>query len=199
MPTKASIIKDFQLLTDADQKDVTDVILSILRSDVDVKKMTAYSRSVDRICPSCGNIHVVKNGKNSAGTQTFVCRACGHYFIASSGTAIFKTTHPSYTWSRFIDDTLNGDSLRRCAKDCRIALNTAFNWRHKVLDALAIILKETSEFTGVTECDETFFSISYKGISKYETLPREKNKRGTPAKKRGLLIFAIAEAFAFSN
>ncbi len=34
-------------------------------------------------CPRCRCDHVVKNGINSAGTQTFRCRGCGRRFVAS--------------------------------------------------------------------------------------------------------------------
>jgi len=28
-------------------------------------------------CPRCNNTHVVRNGKNSAGSQQFLCKDCG--------------------------------------------------------------------------------------------------------------------------
>ena len=28
-------------------------------------------------CPNCASTHVVKNGKNSAGSQQFLCKDCG--------------------------------------------------------------------------------------------------------------------------
>jgi len=28
-------------------------------------------------CPNCDSVHVVKNGKNSAGSQQFLCKDCG--------------------------------------------------------------------------------------------------------------------------
>jgi len=33
------------------------------------------------LCPRCRSEHVVRNGVNSAGTQTFRCRACGRRFV----------------------------------------------------------------------------------------------------------------------
>ena len=33
-------------------------------------------------CPSCRATHVVRNGRNRSGTPTFLCRGCGHRFVA---------------------------------------------------------------------------------------------------------------------
>lgn len=33
-------------------------------------------------CPRCATTHTVRNGVNSAGTQTFLCRTCGRRFVA---------------------------------------------------------------------------------------------------------------------
>ena len=34
-------------------------------------------------CPRCSGTHVVRNGVNASGTQTFRCRACGRRFVAA--------------------------------------------------------------------------------------------------------------------
>ena len=34
-------------------------------------------------CPRCSATHVVRNGVNASGTQTFRCRACGRRFVAA--------------------------------------------------------------------------------------------------------------------
>lgn len=33
-------------------------------------------------CPECRAAHVVRNGRNAAGTPTFLCRVCGRRFVA---------------------------------------------------------------------------------------------------------------------
>src|SRR4051812_16242775 len=33
-------------------------------------------------CPRCGATHVVRNGPNASGTQTYRCRGCGRRFVA---------------------------------------------------------------------------------------------------------------------
>ena len=34
-------------------------------------------------CPRCSATHVVRNGVNASGTQTFRCRVCGRRFVAA--------------------------------------------------------------------------------------------------------------------
>ena len=78
---------------------------------------------------------------------------------------------------------VHGMSIIKTAEICGINRNTAFAWRHKVLDALGLIVQEIS-LEGIVEADETFFVLSYKGQKK--GLPRKPKKRGTPVTKRGL-------------
>jgi transposase-like protein len=33
-------------------------------------------------CPRCADTHVVRNGVNESGSQTYRCRACGRRFVA---------------------------------------------------------------------------------------------------------------------
>ena len=57
---------------------------------------------------------------------------------------------------------MNGLSICKTAAVCGIHRNTAFIWRHKILDALQNMADEV-KLDGIIEADETFFAISYKG------------------------------------
>ena len=94
-----------------------------------------------------------------------------------------RTHKPLSVWKKFIDCMVHGMSIIKTAEICGINRNTAFAWRHKVLDALGLIVQEIS-LEGIVEADETFFVLSYKGQKK--GLPRKPKKRGTPVTKRGL-------------
>lgn len=75
---------------------------------------------------------------------------------------------------------MSGLSLRKTAETCGIHRNTAFVWRHKILDALRSMLK-TVKLEGIVEADETFFQLSFKGNhkkSKSFTMPRNAKHRG---------------------
>lgn len=134
-------------------------------------------------CPICGDVErIVKNGKRS-GSQRYLCKHCKKSFMANT-TSILERTHKSiFVWKKFLDCMVHGMSILKTAEICEINKNTAFAWRHKVLDALSQIVEETS-LEGIVESDETFFILSYKGQK--AGLPRKSKKRGASASKRGL-------------
>ena len=81
---------------------------------------------------------------------------------------------------------INKFSLRKCSQICNINLHTAFNWRHKILDALQNMQSEVT-LKGIVESDETFFDLSFKGTKKENfSIPRVVHNRGHSVSKRGL-------------
>ncbi|VYS92865.1 ISXO2-like transposase domain protein [Campylobacter ureolyticus] len=76
-------------------------------------------------------------------------------------------------------------SIRKTAEICGINPTTAFNWRHKILDALQA-MQDSVKFDGIVEADETFIPIYYKGHYKDFNFPRSAKKRGIANTKRGL-------------
>lgn len=134
-------------------------------------------------CPICGMVeHVVKNGKRN-GLQRFMCKKCKKSFMGNTNTILERTHKSLETWKKFIECMTLGMPLIKTAEICQINKNTAFAWRHKILDALSCASVGT-HLSGIVEADETFFVLSYKGQKK--DLPRKAKKRATPAKKRGL-------------
>lgn len=83
---------------------------------------------------------------------------------------------------------MNGWTVRRSADECGIHKNTAFRWRHKILDALTNMMNEV-KLDGIVEADETYFKVSYKGNhkkSKTFVMPKTKHSRKGKSKKRGI-------------
>ena len=83
---------------------------------------------------------------------------------------------------------MSGFSVRKTAEICDIHRNTAFIWRHKILDTLQKIQTDI-ELDGIVEADETFMPVSYKGnhkSSKTFEMPRPAHHRGHSIKKKGL-------------
>ena len=141
-----------------------------------------------RVCPICGSIHVIRNGHRKDGVQRFICRDCGRSFVITAN-AITAGTHKDFdTWQQYIDCMMRGFSIRRTAEICEISKNTAFTWRHKILDALQN-MQDTVLLEGIVEADETFFPVSYKGNYKHSKtfkMPRAAHHRGHSVHKRGL-------------
>ena len=141
-----------------------------------------------RVCPICGSVQIVRNGRRADGKQRFVCRDCGKGFVINTN-AITAGTHKELDiWEKYIDCMMNGFSIRKTAEICKISKNTAFNWRHKILDALQN-MQNGVLLNGIVEADETFFPDSYKGNHKHSktfTMPRPARHRGSSIHQRGL-------------
>ena len=141
-----------------------------------------------RVCPVCGATHVVRNGKRKDGTQKYICKDCGKSFVITTNSIVSGTRKDLNVWIKYVDCMLNGFSVRKAAEECGIHRNTAFAWRHKILDALQNMANDVI-LDGIVEADENFFTISYKGNhkkSKKFTMPREPHKRGNSTHVRGL-------------
>lgn len=149
-------------------------------------------------CPHCKARaslgHIVKRGYKS-GKQRFWCKACGKVFTMTTNTVFSGTHKDADVWRKFITYTIEGKSLAFCAENCEIAYQTAFTWRHKVLNAFRVN-QEGTHMTGQVEMDEMLIPISYKGNrvkgsvgesrllkpGEDNGLPRESYRRGTDNK-----------------
>lgn len=140
------------------------------------------------VCPFCGSATVVKNGKRPDGMQRYRCKDCGKSFNIRSNSIVARCHKDMDTWSSFIECMMNGLSIRKTAEICGINKNTAFLWRHKVLDILRNMMTDVV-LDGIVEADETYFPVSYKGNhknSKTFKMPRKARHRGKSIRKRGI-------------
>lgn len=87
---------------------------------------------------------------------------CGKSFVATTNSAVSGTRKDFFVWEKYVVCMLNGLSVRKTAEICGIHRNTAFVWRHKILDALQN-MADSVVLDGIVEADETFFALSYKG------------------------------------
>ncbi len=137
-------------------------------------------------CRRCESRQIVKYGKDKNGKQRYKCKSCNTVFYEDSFSVVSRTRHDSETWQKFIELLLTRASLQKCAAACNISVQTAFTWRHKVLNALQHD-QEGRMLGGIVEADETFFGISYKGNhtkSKDFTMPRKAYKRGSDSREQ---------------
>lgn len=142
-----------------------------------------------RVCPYCGGSHIVRNGhRKTDGVQRYLCRNCGKSFVATSNSIASGTDKDLSVWQKYIECMMEVMSIRKTADICGIHRNTAFAWRHKVLDALQE-MQDGVTLSGIVEADEKYVPISYKGNhsrSQSFTMPRASRHHGGYIKKRGL-------------
>lgn len=137
-------------------------------------------------CRRCDSKQIVKYGKDKNGKQRYKCKSCNAIFYEDSYSVVSHTRHSHETWKKYVELLLMRSSLQKCASACKISVQTAFVWRHKILNALQ--KDQTNRLLGgVVEADETFFGISYKGNhtkSKDFVMPRKAYKRGTDSREQ---------------
>ena len=88
------------------------------------------------------------------------CKDCKRTFNALTGTSLARLKRRD-AWNAYMDALVNGLSIRNAAKAAKIAQNTSFRWRHRML-AAPRVLKDV-EMDGIVEVDETYFLESLKG------------------------------------
>lgn len=193
MSDQISILR--QMFNSLSKEEQTNFLKSLNRETKQIQTFESFKQSVikhsnhplqDRCCcPHCQSINVVKNG-HKANIQRFKCKDCGKTFTFSNNTILFSTKKDLETWKQYCKCFLDKKPLRRCAEVCDISLETAFRWRHKILDALQNMQSEVT-LKGIVESDETFFDLSFKGTKKENfRIPRESRHRWHSNSVRGL-------------
>lgn len=181
MATLTNLVTLAETLTQDELQALSSRILTLLNRPADVADSAKCAR-----CRRCESQQIVKYGKDKNGKQRYKCKNCNTVFYEDSFSVVSRTRHDTETWRKFIDLLLMRASLKRCAMVCGISVQTAFTWRHKVLNALQYD-QEGRVLGGVVEADETYFGVSYKGNhtkSKDFTMPRKAYKRGSDSREQ---------------
>ncbi len=97
----------------------------------------------------------VRRGK-TRGLRRYSCKQCGKTFNALSGTAL-SGLHHKQRWLALGRSLVERESVRESARRCRVAVTTAFRWRHRFM-AQAGQLQGRLE--GLVEADETYACIA---------------------------------------
>ena len=190
MPTIKDAMDIISKLSVSEQESLKTMLLSsTFVKSLGIEEFVSNQRFANgRVCPLCGSAHVVRNGHRKDGTQRYVCRDCGKSFVIATNSIVSGTRKDLSVWENYINCMMNGLSIRKTADICGIHRNTAFIWRHKILDALQNMATKV-KLDGIIEADETFFAISYKGNhskGKDFIMPRKAHKRGYSTHLRGL-------------
>lgn len=137
-------------------------------------KSNIYEVRKDKVnaCPKCGHSHYIKYGFFK-GIQRYRCKKCNKTFsLVTNSVWSYSKKDPS-KWMKFIEFMLEKRTLQYCSEKLNININTAFYWRHKVLNAMTYsnipkILK------GKVHMIKTSTKENFKGNKHIDTEVREK-------------------------
>lgn len=146
-------------------------------------KVISKNKNVVSECERCGG-KIYRNGKTKTGVQKYICNSCKHTFSETTNTIVYGSKLSFNIWKNTVDNLLDGFSLRRISAENKISLKTAFNLRHKVLQAISSYIEKIM-LSGEIQSDETYMPINLKG-TKTENMIRKSKKRKSKSNLRGI-------------
>lgn len=154
MIEKDQILSLFENLSELDRQ----MLLQELQSKYTNERRIFEDKPM-MFCPFCESKLFTKNGKRG-NLQKYKCKSCCKEFTSRTGTPTHKIQNPekfeAYK-SLLIDGYL---PVRKIARKVGVSIQTAFDWRHKILSGLK---SDDEKFKGVTEVDDIWFTYSQKG------------------------------------
>jgi transposase-like protein len=134
------------------------VLLSELQSNTNTVIIVENSVLIET-CPHCQSNLIVKNGKRQ-GEQKYKCKSCFLVFTKKTGTCYHKIKEKE-KFEAYKALMLEGYlPLKKMAAKIDISIQTAFDWRHKILSGWK---NADTKFNGITEMDDVWLLYSQKG------------------------------------
>ena len=66
--------------------------------------------------------------------RRYKCKACNKTFNNLTKTPLARLRHKE-VWKKYTQDLINGVTIEKSAKHCKVANSTSFRWRHRMLEA----------------------------------------------------------------
>jgi transposase-like protein len=174
MKKQAEILTLFKSLNICDQ----DLILEKLKQAHEIQmpvienaKQEALSKESRKPCPHCKSKNVYSRGSQN-NIKTYSCKDCKKWYNQTAGTPLWDIKLKE-KWSKYLQCMNAGYSIRKCASEVGICIQTSFDWRHKILSSLNSLVPET--LSGVVECDELELAINNKGDRNLSRKPRKRS------------------------
>jgi len=154
MNTQNEILRLFKSLSEKEKPNIIKELNMVMTSDINHHKDSSVA-----CCPYCESKLFVKNGHRGV-FQKYKCKACLKVFTSKTGTSLNGLQKPD----KFeLYKSLMLDAyypIKKIANKVGISIQTAFDWRHKIL---AGAISDDKSFEGITEIDDIWFLYSQKG------------------------------------
>jgi len=129
----------------------------------------------ERVCPTCGSLHLIKNGSAHSGKPKYQCKSCGRQFVVNST----KTT-VSQEIKQLIDRLLlERISLRGIARVTQVSWSWLQEYVNQKLARTPRQAKVSAKPSGklTIECDEMWSFVDRKKNEVYIWLAIDRNSR----------------------
>ena len=160
-------------------------LYTLLRKDMEVipqldKVKSELNQEQKVLCPHCQNGDIYGHGVYK-GRKRYKCKQCKKTFNDFTGTAISGIKKVE-KFQEYLELTIESLTIRKAAKKLGLNVKTIFDWRHKLLSAIATM--NGMSFSGIVECDDKQLDVNEKGS---RNLERDAYKRPSDRKtKRGV-------------
>lgn len=131
-------------------------------------------------CPRCKSVENRPDGYLKE-VRRYCCTSCGKY-CSETTIKFWYNIKKKSELKNYLYHMLQGHSIRKCARECDISIQTSFNWRHKILNAFEHL--QPNQYSGIIESDENHVRESHKGSRKMTRTPR---KRGISKDQIGIV------------
>ena len=158
MKKREQIIANFKDFKRHEQLDILAQLQKVIKDDSEERRVTLKHL---KKCPYCEADHIVIHGSYKK-RKRYLCKKCCRTFTDQTDTLLHNIKKQD-KFLDFIDLSMGSDaylSLREISKRIRISIQTAFEWRHKLLLSLKI---EPDGFSDITEIDDVWFLYSQMG------------------------------------
>lgn len=154
-----------------------EIVSSLLSLTLQVDDLSDNAQTKATSCPHCSSTQIRANGTLNA-VQRYACKSCRKYFSQTTGKFWYNIKKKDKL-SAYLYCLLSGYSIRKCAKQTGISIQTSFDWRHKLLTSFSAVAPE--QFLGIVESDDLFFAYSEKGNRNLDRKPRKRGEKATKA------------------
>lgn len=157
------LLKKFRQLPEFERdKAISNILLLLKKTTDDV--LVLRNEKIERdgpVCPYCNSNKFRRSGVQQQ-KQVFKCNQCGRYYRVTTNTLLYYLKKPELL-PKYTRLMLEGKSLRQCAQEVGISLQTSFEWRHKILTALHQFF-EQKKLKGIVEGHSIYTRYSNKGV-----------------------------------
>ena len=196
MNNTSKFLQSFRTLSQIEQYAMLQKLNSEFNAKGGLLQLTKVEAGIKGCCPLCNSENIHKRGAIK-GVKKYKCNTCLKWFNENTGTALWDIKKKE-KWQSYIDCLIKGYSIRKCAAEVGICIQTSFDWRHKIISIL--FASEPESLSGRIECDELEMSLSQKGDKNLTRSPRKRSndfKRNT--KTKDITTVQVMSAIDTSN